>query len=130
MAPASRYVHVLALPFPAAPFPAINGASPAESDRRLSRKLPFCSMGSTAAATLYLRQRRQRQFAGYALETKLVILWGHSPTETIFELLLTGLLYAKMKRNGTRFSRGHVALFRPVRRWRIVDHATPPPTMR
>ena len=35
------------------------------------------------------------------LDTKLVILWGHNPTETIFGH--TNYFFQKMKQNGTRF---------------------------
>ncbi|ENB4895202.1 molybdopterin-dependent oxidoreductase, partial [Escherichia coli] len=35
------------------------------------------------------------------LDTKLVILWGHNPTETIFDH--TNYYFQKMKQNGTRF---------------------------
>lgn len=35
------------------------------------------------------------------LDTKLVILWGHNPTETIFGH--TNYYFQKMKQNGTRF---------------------------
>lgn len=60
------------------------------------------SMGNTAAATPYTYGVAA---SGNSLDTltdtKLVILWGHNPTETIFGH--TNHYFQRMKQNGTRF---------------------------
>ncbi|EKM0362631.1 DMSO/selenate family reductase complex A subunit [Cronobacter turicensis] len=60
------------------------------------------SMGNTAAATPYTYGTAA---SGSSLDTlsdtKLVILWGHNPNETIFGH--TNHYFQQMKRNGTRF---------------------------
>lgn len=60
------------------------------------------SMGNTAAATPYTYGAVA---TGNSLDTlqdtKLVILWGHNPTETIFGH--TNHYFQQMKQNGTRF---------------------------
>jgi anaerobic dimethyl sulfoxide reductase subunit A len=60
------------------------------------------SMGNTAAATPYTYGTVA---SGNSLDTladtKLVILWGHNPTETIFGH--TNHYFQQMKQNGTRF---------------------------
>ncbi|EGQ8056980.1 molybdopterin-dependent oxidoreductase [Vibrio alginolyticus] len=60
------------------------------------------SMGNTLAATPYTYGTA---LSGNSMDTlldsKLVILWGHNPTETIFGH--SNHYYQKMKRNGTKF---------------------------
>lgn len=60
------------------------------------------SMGNTAAATPYTYGTAA---SGSSLDTlkdtRLVILWGHNPTETIFGH--TNHYFQQMKQNGTRF---------------------------
>lgn len=60
------------------------------------------SMGNTAAATPYTYGTAA---SGNSLDTlcdtRLVILWGHNPTETIFGH--TNHYFQQMKKNGTRF---------------------------
>lgn len=60
------------------------------------------SMGNTAAATPYTYGTHA---SGSSLDTladtKLVILWGHNPNETVFGH--TNHYYQQMKANGTRF---------------------------
>lgn len=60
------------------------------------------SMGNTAAATPYTYGTAA---SGNSLDTlrdtRLVILWGHNPTETIFGH--SNHFFQKMKQNGTRF---------------------------
>lgn len=60
------------------------------------------SMGNTAAATPYTYGMAA---SGNSLDTlsdtRLVILWGHNPTETVFGH--TNHYFQKMKQNGTRF---------------------------
>ncbi|WP_426713214.1 DMSO/selenate family reductase complex A subunit [Cronobacter muytjensii] len=60
------------------------------------------SMGNTAAATPYTYGTAASGSSLDTLtETKLVILWGHNPNETIFGH--TNHYFQQMKRNGTRF---------------------------
>ncbi|WP_159565666.1 DMSO/selenate family reductase complex A subunit [Budvicia diplopodorum] len=60
------------------------------------------SMGNTAAATPYTYgTAASGNSLDTLLDTKLVILWGHNPTETIFGH--TNHFYQQMKKNGTRF---------------------------
>ncbi len=60
------------------------------------------SMGNTAAATPYTYGiAASGSSLDTLLDTKLVILWGHNPTETIFGH--TNYFLQKMKQNGTRF---------------------------
>ncbi|XOL94738.1 molybdopterin-dependent oxidoreductase [Enterobacter hormaechei] len=60
------------------------------------------SMGNTAAATPYTYgTAASGSSLDTLLDTKLVILWGHNPTETIFGH--SNHFYQKMKQNGTRF---------------------------
>ncbi|MGI3101844.1 DMSO/selenate family reductase complex A subunit [Vibrio alginolyticus] len=60
------------------------------------------SMGNTLAATPYTYGT---PLSGNSMDTlldsKLVILWGHNPTETIFGH--SNYYYQRMKRNGTKF---------------------------
>lgn len=60
------------------------------------------SMGNTLAATPYTYGT---PVSGNSMDTlmdsKLVILWGHNPTETIFGH--SNYYYQRMKRNGTKF---------------------------
>lgn len=60
------------------------------------------SLGNTEVATTYTYGT---PFSGSSmdtlLDTKLVILWGHNPAETIFGH--TNYYFKKMKENGTRF---------------------------
>lgn len=60
------------------------------------------SMGNTMAATPYTYGT---PVSGNSIDTlqdsKLVILWGHNPTETIFGH--SNYYYQRMKRNGTKF---------------------------
>ncbi|WP_248698722.1 DMSO/selenate family reductase complex A subunit, partial [Escherichia coli] len=58
--------------------------------------------GNTAAATPYTYGvAASGNSMDTLLDTKLVILWGHNPTETIFGH--TNYYFQKMKQNGTRF---------------------------
>lgn len=60
------------------------------------------SLGNTAAATPYTYGvAASGNSMDTLLDTKLVILWGHNPTETIFGH--TNYFFQKMKQNGTRF---------------------------
>ncbi len=60
------------------------------------------SMGNTAAATPYTYGiAASGSSLDTLLDTKLVILWGHNPTETIFGH--TNHFFQQMKQNGTRF---------------------------
>ncbi|EMR9379482.1 DMSO/selenate family reductase complex A subunit, partial [Escherichia coli] len=60
------------------------------------------SLGNTAAATPYTYGvAASGNSMDTLLDTKLVILWGHNPTETIFGH--TNYYFQKMKQNGTRF---------------------------
>lgn len=60
------------------------------------------SMGNTAAATPYTYGvAASGNSLDTLLDTKLVILWGHNPTETIFGH--TNHFFQQMKQNGTRF---------------------------
>lgn len=60
------------------------------------------SMGNTAAATPYTYGTAASGSSMNTLEdTKLVILWGHNPTETIFGH--ANHYFQQMKQNGTRF---------------------------
>lgn len=60
------------------------------------------SLGNTVAATPYTFGAVNTGSSLDSLEnTKLVILWGHNPTETIFGN--TNYYYQKMKKNGTKF---------------------------
>jgi anaerobic dimethyl sulfoxide reductase subunit A len=60
------------------------------------------SMGNTAAATPYTYGvAASGNSLDTLMETKLVILWGHNPTETIFGH--TNHYFQQMKQNGTRF---------------------------
>ncbi|EOW6678016.1 DMSO/selenate family reductase complex A subunit, partial [Cronobacter dublinensis] len=60
------------------------------------------SMGNTAAATPYTYGTAASGSSLDTLaETRLVILWGHNPNETIFGH--TNHYFQQMKRNGTRF---------------------------
>ncbi|WP_336295667.1 DMSO/selenate family reductase complex A subunit [Cronobacter dublinensis] len=60
------------------------------------------SMGNTAAATPYTYGTAASGSSLDTLaETKLAILWGHNPNETIFGH--TNHYFQQMKRNGTRF---------------------------
>lgn len=100
--PASRFAHVAT---------GVSGGS-FSGDKMLKRLLNLTggylgyyhsvSMGNTAAATPYTYGVAA---SGSSLDTlsdtKLVILWGHNPTETIFGH--TNHFYKKMKENGTRF---------------------------
>lgn len=100
--PSSRYVHVGT---------AVSGGT--FSGDKMARRLlnltggylesyHSVSMGNTAAATPYTYGTPA---SGSSLDTlqdtKLVILWGHNPTETIFGH--TNHYFQKMKQNGTRF---------------------------
>ncbi|HIA3484599.1 TPA: DMSO/selenate family reductase complex A subunit, partial [Escherichia coli] len=59
-------------------------------------------LGNTAAATPYTYGvAASGNSMDTLLDTKLVILWGHNPTETIFGH--TNYYFQKMKQNGTRF---------------------------
>lgn len=100
--PASRYVHVGT---------AVSGGT-FSGDTMIRRLLNLTggyleyyhsvSLGNTAAATPYTYGVAA---SGNSLdtlaETKLVILWGHNPTETIFGH--TNHYFQRMKQNGTRF---------------------------
>lgn len=100
--PASRYVHVGT---------AVSGGT--FSGDKMARRLlnltggylesyHSVSMGNTAAATPYTYgTAASGSSLDTLLETKLVILWGHNPTETIFGH--TNYFLQKMKQNGTRF---------------------------
>lgn len=100
--PASRYVHVGT---------AVSGGT--FSGDKMARRLlnltggylesyHSVSMGNTAAATPYTYGiAASGSSLDTLLETKLVILWGHNPTETIFGH--TNYFLQKMKQNGTRF---------------------------
>ncbi|EDS6428065.1 molybdopterin-dependent oxidoreductase [Salmonella enterica subsp. enterica] len=100
--PASRYVHVGT---------AVYGGT--FSGDKMARRLlnltggylesyHSVSMGNTAAATPYTYGiAASGSSLDTLLETKLVILWGHNPTETIFGH--TNYFLQKMKQNGTRF---------------------------
>lgn len=60
------------------------------------------SLGNTVAATPYTYGEHNSGSSLDSLEnTKLVILWGHNPTETIFGN--TNYYYQKLKKNGTKF---------------------------
>lgn len=60
------------------------------------------SMGNTAAVTPYTYGiAASGSSMDTLLDTKLVILWGHNPTETIFGH--TNHYFQRMKQNGTRF---------------------------
>ncbi|EAQ1567092.1 dimethyl sulfoxide reductase subunit A [Salmonella enterica subsp. arizonae serovar 41:z4,z23:-] len=100
--PASRYVHVGT---------AVSGGT-FSGDKMVRRLLNLTggylesyhsvSMGNTAAATPYTYgTAASGSSLDTLLETKLVILWGHNPTETIFGH--TNYFFQKMKQNGTRF---------------------------
>ncbi|PSN08827.1 DMSO/selenate family reductase complex A subunit [Siccibacter turicensis] len=100
--PASRYVHVGT---------AVSGGA-FSGDKMVRRLLNLhggyldsyhsVSMGNTAAATPYTYGTAA---SGSSLDTladtRLVILWGHNPNETIFGH--TNHYFQQMKRNGTRF---------------------------
>ncbi|WP_276639234.1 DMSO/selenate family reductase complex A subunit [Siccibacter turicensis] len=100
--PASRYVHVGT---------AVSGGA-FSGDKMVRRLLNLhggyldsyhsVSMGNTAAATPYSYGTAA---SGSSLDTlsdtRLVILWGHNPNETIFGH--TNHYFQQMKRNGTRF---------------------------
>ncbi|EHR1794288.1 molybdopterin-dependent oxidoreductase [Salmonella enterica] len=100
--PASRYVHVGT---------AVSGGT--FSGDKMARRLlnltggylesyHSVSMGNTAAATPYTYGiAASGSSLDTLLDTKLVILWGHNPTETIFGH--TNYFLQKMKQNGTRF---------------------------
>ncbi|AWH88337.1 DMSO/selenate family reductase complex A subunit [Limnobaculum parvum] len=100
--PAARFAHVAT---------GVSGGS-FSGDKMLKRLLNLTggylgyyhsvSMGNTAAATPYTYGVAASGSSLDTLsETKLVILWGHNPTETIFGH--TNYFYKKMKENGTRF---------------------------
>lgn len=60
------------------------------------------SLGNTVAATPYTYGEANTGSSLDSLEnTKLVILWGHNPVETMFGNL--NYYYQKMKQNGTKF---------------------------
>lgn len=60
------------------------------------------SMGNTAAATPYTYgTAASGNSLDTLLDTKLVILWGHNPTESIFGH--SNHFFQQMKQNGTRF---------------------------
>nr|WP_252096898.1 DMSO/selenate family reductase complex A subunit [Escherichia coli] len=100
--PASRYVHVGT---------AVSGGT--FSGDAMARRLlnltggyleyyHSVSLGNTAAATPYTYGvAASGNSMDTLLDTKLVILWGHNPTETIFGH--TNYYFQKMKQNGTRF---------------------------
>ncbi|EMV8749388.1 molybdopterin-dependent oxidoreductase [Escherichia coli] len=100
--PASRYVHVGT---------AVSGGT--FSGDAMARRLlnltggyleyyHSVSLGNTAAATPYTYGvAASGNSMDTLLDTKLVILWGHNPTETIFGH--TNYFFQKMKQNGTRF---------------------------
>lgn len=99
---ASRYVHVGT---------AVSGGT-FSGDKMVRRLLNLTggylesyhsvSMGNTAAATPYTYgTAASGSSLDTLLDTKLVILWGHNPTETIFGH--SNHFYQKMKQNGTRF---------------------------
>lgn len=100
--PASRYVHVGT---------AVSGGT--FSGDAMARRLlnltggyleyyHSVSLGNTAAATPYTYGvAASGNSMDTLLDTKLVILWGHNPTETIFGH--TNHYFQKMKQNGTRF---------------------------
>lgn len=100
--PSSRYVHVGT---------AVSGGT--FSGDKMSRRLlnltggylesyHSVSMGNTAAATPYTYGTpASGSSLDTLMDTKLVILWGHNPTETIFGH--TNYYFQKMKQNGTRF---------------------------
>ena len=99
---ASRYVHVGT---------AVSGGT-FSGDKMVRRLLNLTggylesyhsvSMGNTAAATPYTYgNAASGSSLDTLLDTKLVILWGHNPTETIFGH--SNHFYQKMKQNGTRF---------------------------
>lgn len=99
---ASRYVHVGT---------AVSGGT-FSGDKMVRRLLNLTggylesyhsvSMGNTAAATPYTYgTAASGSSLDTLLDTKLVILWGHNPTETIFGH--SNYFFQKMKQNGTRF---------------------------
>ncbi len=100
--PASRYVHVGT---------AVSGGT--FSGDAMARRLlnltggyleyyHSVSLGHAAAATPYTYGvAASGNSMDTLLDTKLVILWGHNPTETIFGH--TNYFFQKMKQNGTRF---------------------------
>ncbi|EGO8360334.1 dimethyl sulfoxide reductase subunit A [Escherichia coli] len=100
--PASRYVHVGT---------AVSGGT--FSGDAMARRLlnltggyleyyHSVSLGNTAAATPYTYGvAASGNSMDTLLDTKLVILWGHNPTETIFGH--TNYYFQIMKLNGTRF---------------------------
>ena len=100
--PASRYVHVGT---------AVSGGA-FSGDKMVRRLLNLdggylesyhsVSMGNTAAATPYTYGVAASGSSLDTLaETRMVILWGHNPNETIFGH--TNHYFQQMKRNGTRF---------------------------
>lgn len=100
--PSSRYVHVGT---------AVSGGT--FSGDTLARRLlnltgghlgyyHSVSMGNTAAATPYTYgTAASGNSLDTLVDTPLVILWGHNPTETIFGH--TNHYFQQMKQNGTRF---------------------------
>ena len=65
------------------------------------------SMGNTGAATPYTYgTARSGSSLDTLSDTKLVILWGHNPTETIFGH--SNHYFQKMKQNGTKFIVGNL----------------------
>ena len=100
--PASRFCHVAT---------AVTGG-PFSGDVMVKRLLNLTggflgyyhsvSMGNTAAATPYTYGTpASGSGLDTLLDTKLVILWGHNPTETIFGH--TNHYFQEMKRRGTKF---------------------------
>jgi len=100
--PASRYVHV-GTAVSGGPF-----SGTVMAQRLLSLTGGYLgsyhsvSMGNTAAATPYTYGvAASGSSLDTLVDTKLVILWGHNPTETIFGH--TNHYFQQMKQNGTRF---------------------------